>query len=251
MTRTADDPLVRTGEALVLLALTHGVPSVANRAGIMQLVDAVAGALPGHRVSIAFLDVQHTDIADALTAFVTQANTVILPLVLSAGFHMRTGIAKGIERLEGVGAELADELGPDDRLVRVLAERIEETGLTPADSVVLAAAGSSDARAVRECFETGRRLAVRLGRPVTVGFIAAAMPRLHDAIDMVRDVHPGTRVVVGTYLLAPGNFYDAVLGAGGDVVATPLLLPELAAPSELVALVLDRYETAVRERSDG
>ena len=235
----------------MLVALTHGAPSVANRAGIMQLVDAVAGSLPDRSVTIAFLDVQHTDIAEALAAFVTEANTVILPLVLSAGFHMRTGIAKGLERLEGFGAGLADELGPDDRLVRVLAERIEETGLGPADSVVLAAAGSSDARAVRECFETGRRLAVRLGRPVTVGFIAAAMPRLHDAIDMVRDVHPGTRVVVGTYLLAPGNFNDAVLGAGGDVVAAPLLLPDRVAPSDLVALVLDRYETAVRERSAG
>ena len=109
--------------------------------------------------------------------------------------------------------------------MQVLAERIEDSGLTAADSVVLAAAGSSDARAVRECFETGTpsRRAARSSRHR--GFIAAAMPRLHDAIDMVRDVHPGTRVVVGTYLLAPGSFYDAALNAGGDVVAAPLLLP--------------------------
>ncbi|MET0975295.1 MAG: CbiX/SirB N-terminal domain-containing protein [Leifsonia sp.] len=247
MTRSTDGSLVIAAEALVLLALTHGAPSVANRAGIMQLVDSVAGALPGHNVSIAFLDVQHTDIADALDAFVTTEHTIILPLVLSAGFHMRTGIAKGLRRLERVGAGLADELGPDDRLVQVLAERIEELGLSPADSVVLAAAGSSDARAVRECFETGRRLAVRLGRPVTVGFIAAAMPRLHDAIEMVREVHPGTRVVVGTYLLAPGNFNDAVLSAGGDIVAAPLLIPDRVAPSQLVELVLERYATAVEE----
>lgn len=239
-----DDSTVGTVETLVLLAITHGAPSLANRAGIMQLVDAVAEALPGHDVSIAFLDVKHTDLAEALAGFVTGEHAVILPLVLSAGFHMRTGIAKGLERLERIGAELADELGPDDRLVQVLAERIEASGLTAADSVVLAAAGSSDARAVRECFETGRRLAVRLGRPVTVGFIAAAMPRLHDAIDMVRDVHPGTRVVVGTYLLAPGSFYDAALNAGGDVVAAPLLLPDRRAPGELIDLVLDRYRGA-------
>ncbi len=106
---------------------------------------------------------------------------------------------------------------------------------------MLAAAGSNDPRAVRECFETARRLAHRLGRPVTVGFIAAAIPRLPDAIEMIREVHPGSRVVVGAYLLAPGTFYDSAAGAGGDLIADPLLLPGESAPHELVDLVLERF----------
>jgi sirohydrochlorin ferrochelatase len=126
----------------------------------------------------------------------------------------------------------------------VLADRLLALGLGDGDAVLLAAAGSNDPRAVRECFETARRLGHLLGRPVTVGFIAAAIPRLPDAIEMVREVHPGSRVVVGSYLLAPGTFYDAAAAAGADLIADPLLLPDLPAPRELVELVLERYVAA-------
>jgi sirohydrochlorin ferrochelatase len=139
---------------------------------------------------------------------------------------------------------LAAELGPDDRIVAVLAARLAELGLAEGDAVLLAAAGSNDPRAVRECFETARRLGQRLGRPVTAGFIAAAIPRLPDAIEMIREVHPGSRIVVCPYLLAPGTFYDQAKTAGADVIGDPLLLPDRAAPDALVDLVLDRYAVA-------
>ncbi|WP_308799526.1 sirohydrochlorin chelatase [Agromyces silvae] len=242
----------RTGEAqaarpLRLMALTHGEPSAANRAAILRLVDGVAMARPGADVSIAFVDARHRDVATALAQSVGDPEAIIVPLVLSAGFHVRTGLSRGIDRLAGKGATLAAPLGPDDRLAAVLAERIGS--LDGADvSVVLAAAGSNDPRAVRECFETARRLGVRLGRPVTVGFIAAAIPRLPDAIEMLRAVHPHTRVLVAAYLLAPGAFYDAALLAGGDHVTDPLLMPDAPAPAQLVDLVLDRVEQTRAER---
>ena len=52
-----------------------------------------------------------------------------MPLVLSAGFHVRTGLSLGLDRL-GDGARLADELGPDERIVEVLAERLGAAGAT-------------------------------------------------------------------------------------------------------------------------
>ena len=69
---------------------------------------------------------------------------------------------------------------------------------------------------------------------------------------MIREVHPGARVVVGPYLLAPGTFYDAASGAGADLIAAPLLVPHEAAPTELVELVLERFadvDTTRRERA--
>jgi sirohydrochlorin ferrochelatase len=236
---------IETNEAqavrpLRLVAVTHGEPSAANRAAIMRLVDGVAEARPDADVSITFVDAQHRDVATALAESVNDPEAIIVPLVLSAGFHVRTGLSRGIDRLAGAGASLAAPLGPDDRLVEVLADRL---GAVERDAtIVLAAAGSNDPRAVRECFETARRLGARLGRPVTVGFIAAAIPRLPDAIEMLRAVHPGTRVVVATYLLAPGTFYDAVLLAGGDVVTEPLMQADAPAPRPLVELVLDRVD---------
>jgi sirohydrochlorin ferrochelatase len=224
---------------LRLVAVTHGAPSGANREAVIRLVDAVASARPELDVSISFVDASRSDVAAALGSS-DDVEAVVVPLVLSAGFHVRTGLSLGLAR-RGTGTSLAAELGPDDRIVEVLADRMTGLRLGDDDAVVLAAAGSNDPRAVRECFETARRLGLRLGRPVTVGFIAAAIPRLPDAIEMIREVHPGSRVVVGTYLLAPGTFYDAAASAGADAIAPPLLLPDEAAPARLVELVLDRY----------
>jgi sirohydrochlorin ferrochelatase len=210
---------------LRLVAVTHGAPSAANREAVIRLVDGVASARPELDVSITFVDASHADVASALEAAAVP-HTVIVPLVLSAGFHVRTGLSLGLDRLGG-DVRLAAELGPDDRIVDVLA-----------------AAGSNDPRAVRECFETSRRLGQRLGRPVTAGFIAAAIPRLPDAIEMIREVHPGARIVVCPYLLAPGTFYDQANAVGADVVGDPLLLPDRVAPDALIDLVLDRYATA-------
>lgn len=227
---------------LRLVAVTHGEPSAANREAVIRLVDGVASERPELDVSISFVDASNADVAAALAAD-SEHDAVIVPLVLSAGFHVRTGLSLGLDRL-GAGAQLAAELGPDDRIVEVLAARLDRLGLADGDTVLLAAAGSNDPRAVRECFETARRLGQHLGRPVTVGFIAAAIPRLPDAIEMIREVHPGSRVVVGPYLLAPGTFYDAASAAGADIIADPLLLPGEPAAAELVELVLERYDTA-------
>jgi sirohydrochlorin ferrochelatase len=227
---------------LRLVAVTHGAPSAANREAVIRLVDGVASAKPELDVSITFVDASHADVGSALEA-AASPHAVIVPLVLSAGFHVRTGLSLGLDRLGG-DVRLAAELGPDDRIVEVLAERLAELGLVEGDAVLLAAAGSNDPRAVRECFETARRLGQRLGRPVTAGFIAAAIPRLPDAIEMIREVHPGSRIVVCPYLLAPGTFYDQAKSAGADVVGDPLLLPDRAAPPALVHLVLDRYSAA-------
>ncbi|GAA1773307.1 sirohydrochlorin chelatase [Agromyces lapidis] len=226
---------------LRLVAVTHGAPSGANREAIMRLVDGVASARPELDVAISFVDARDGDLAVGLVG--GGPAPVIVPLVLSAGFHVRTGLSLGLERL-GADAGLAEALGPDDRIVEVLARRLALAGLERDDAVVLAAAGSNDPRAVRECFETARRLGLRLGRSVTVGFIAAAIPRLPDAIEMIREVHPGERIAVVPYLLAPGAFSDAAATSGAEVVADPLLLPGEPAPAELVALVLERYRAA-------
>lgn len=235
------DPFA-AAKPLRLIAVTHGAPSTANREAIMRLVDGVASARPDLDVAISFVDASDGDLASAIGGGGATA-PVIVPLVLSAGFHVRTGLSLGLERL-GADAVLADALGPDDRIVEALARRLALAGLDDDAVVVLAAAGSNDPRAVRECFETARRLGHRLGRAVTVGFIAAAIPRLPDAIEMIREVHPGARIAIAPYLLAPGAFTDAAVAAGAELVAEPLLLPREAAAPELVELVLDRYRTA-------
>jgi sirohydrochlorin ferrochelatase len=231
--------------APALLAVSHGTSSPDGQRAVARLVDAVAHALPGLPVAGGFVDVQQPDVPSSLASLDPESSAVVVPLLLSAGYHVHVDLVREIADVDGPDAALAAALGPDDRLVAVLVRRLRAAGLRPNDRVVLAAAGSSDARAVRDCREMGRRLAVALGRPVNIGFLSAAGPRLADAIATQRAVHPLCRVVVSTYLLAPGYFADLVAEAGGDVVTAPLLSLEDDPAAELVELVVERYAHAI------
>ena len=142
-------------------------------------------------------------------------------------------------------AQVCAALGPDERLVEVLALRLAEAGYRAGAGVVLAAAGSSDQRAVDDCLATGRMLATHLSTPVTVGFLSAATPSLADAVAQARDAAPDVPVFTATYLLAPGYFLDLVRRAGADHVAAPLLTPD-STPQQLVDIVVDRASAVVQ-----
>lgn len=91
-----------------------------------------------------------------------------------------------------------------------------------------------------------RRLGDALHRPVSVGFISASHPPLPETIEEARRLNPHSRVVVSTYLLAPGYFNYLSHAMDADVVSDPLLMTDAEAPPEIVSLVLDRYAEAAR-----
>ena len=76
---------------------------------------------------------------------------VVVPAFLSRGYHVNADIpahvaASGHPRCHGHRA-----LGPSPQLARVLADRLIECGWRPDDSVILAAAGTSDPRPSATC----------------------------------------------------------------------------------------------------
>lgn len=224
-----------------LVAASHGTSSPEGRAAVAALVVAVRGASDGAtEVLDAFVDVQQPDVPSVLDGL-DERQAVIVPLLLSAGYHVHVDLA---DEARGRAATVTGALGPDDRLVDVLVARLVEAGLRWDDRVVLATAGSSDVRAVDDCRDMGRRLAERLGRRVAVGFLSAARPSVAEAVANTRATHPVSRVVVASYLLAPGYFHDLAAAAGGDLTTAPLLRADAAPPAGLVDLVLDRYAEA-------
>ena len=241
--------------APVLLATSHGTSDPAGQRAVLALVDAVAAAAPHVTVRGGYVDVQSPDVPSCLSAIAAESGpagsapetdrpVVIVPLLLSAGYHVRVDLAEA-----AAGARqpvrVTGALGPDWRLARILADRLHEIGLRPDDTVVLAAAGSTDTGAVADCHAMGARLAAVLDRPVTVGFISAAQPRLADAVLTARAGASG-RVVVATYLLAPGYFAGLAENCGADAVSRPLLVDGGAPPRQLVDVVLDLYASASR-----
>jgi sirohydrochlorin ferrochelatase len=221
-----------------VLAASHGTSSPSGQVAVRRLVERVAASLDDPVLGC-HVDVEQPDVPAALTSAAAVADrATIVPLLLSAGYHVFVDLA-GSAAAAPLPTTVAPALGPDPRLVDVLARRLAEAGLSDGDAVVLAAAGSTDARAVADCRTTGLLLEARIHRPVTVGFISAASPSLPQAVEQARDAHPGARVLVSTYLLAPGYFATLAEQAGADIVAAPLLTAE-STPAALADIVRER-----------
>jgi sirohydrochlorin ferrochelatase len=224
----------------VLVACSHGTDDPGGRALVAGLLADVRRRRPDLDVREAFVDVQQPEVADVVAgARQETGSAVVVPLLLSAGFHVHVDIARAVAE---PGAVAAGALGPDDRLVEILVDRLVAAGTAPGDAVVLAAAGSSDRRAQVAVEDLlGRLRAAWPHGPVTLGYCSAAQPAVADAVGTARDaLHAagtrGRRIVVAAFLLAPGFFLRRLHASGADVVTAPLL------PDERVAdVVLDRY----------
>ena len=222
------------GPALVVCA--HGTRAAAGAAEVASLVAEVAARRPELTVLPAYVDVQHPDLPTVLAG--RDGPAVVVPLLLSAGFHVHVDIHEAVRASAG-RVRAAGALGPDQALVAVLAERLDAVGADRADHVVLAAAGSSDARAVIDVERMATALAATTGLPVSTGYLSAATPTVADAVTAARAGGART-VAVATYLLAPGFFTDRLAEVGADLVTAPLL-PDPA----VVDLVLRRYDQTV------
>jgi sirohydrochlorin ferrochelatase len=227
--------------APTLIGCAHGTSNREGRDVVRAILTRVAGLLPHVPVREAYVDVQTPSPADVVREVIPPAgevrtrdavpDAVVVPLLLSAGFHVTQDIGAAVA---GTTAVATSPLGPDPRLADVLAQRLVEAGALPDDAVVLAVAGTRDERGREQAHAMGALLADRLGRDVTVSFVAAAKPSVPEAVAQARA--GGGRVAVASYLLAPGYFHGLLAGAGADVVAAPLGDHPL-----LADVVRDRY----------
>jgi sirohydrochlorin ferrochelatase len=225
----------------VLIACAHGTRNPTGRRLVAELALAARSLRPGLETTAAFVDVQPPTVVDVVAGLSAAGRpAVVVPLLLSGGYHVHVDIAGAVAGAAGTVA--ARPLGPDPRLVEVLHDRLVSAGADPRDpltAVVLAAAGSSDVRAVADVESTADLLQRTWAGPVTTGYGSAATPTVPDAVAAARRAG-AERVGVASYLLAPGHFHDKLAGAGADVVTTPLLPDD-----RIAAVLLDRYDVAL------
>lgn len=206
-----------------LVACSHGTRSPAGRAAVARIRTALADAVPGAEVREAYVDVEQPEVAGVVAEAAAHGPVVVLPLLLSTGFHTSVDIAAAAPH---PGAAAAAPLGPHELLVRSLRDRLAavsggDAGHRPGDHVVLAAAGSSDPAAARAVERKRDFLASRLPAPVTVGYGAGCAPTIPEAVTRARAAG-ARRVIAASYVLAPGHFADLVERAGPDLVSAPL-----------------------------
>ncbi|MEW1805831.1 sirohydrochlorin chelatase [Pseudarthrobacter sp. NPDC080039] len=236
----------------IMIACAHGTSNTQGAAEVNALRAAIAELRPGLDVREAYVDVQQPDLVDVVAGLPEGEAAVVVPLLLSVGYHVKVDIARAVKSRPGSAA--AAPLGPDPRLAKLLDQRLREAGTTDNDVIVLAAAGSSNPNAAVSVEELLGQLQRLRSNRMVAAYGASAQPSVPDAVAMLREelaggagagesagaVDVGGRVVVASYLLAPGFFHDQLAKAGADVVTEPLL------PSPVLAeIALDRYDAAV------
>jgi sirohydrochlorin ferrochelatase len=223
-----------------LVLAAHGSPHASHGPAVLALRDAVAAARPGTSVSVGWLGFDSPTVSEA--AAVASARTdrdgwvAVVPLLLTDGYHARHDIPAALAEVSG--AVQQPVLGPDPLLADALLRRLDETGRAN-DSVVLAAAGSSDPALRLQCEQAAELLALRIGAPVPTGYATGPGPSVREAVGRARAARPSCRVVVATYLLGPGTLADRVADQArqaGSVASAPL-----GTAPELVELVVRRW----------
>jgi sirohydrochlorin ferrochelatase len=185
-----------------LVAVAHGTRHPGGPAAVERLLDAVRRRLQGVEVVGSYVELVDPGVGEVLGRL--RGPAVVVPLLLSTGYHVRTDLPAAVEAASAPVA-LAAPLGPSAALTTALLDRVRQAGAVGDDPVVLGAAGSSDPDA---SFAV-RRATALLDRawpgPVTCGFLSMASPDLGAALD--RAVRRTSRTVtVAPYLLAPGRF---------------------------------------------
>jgi sirohydrochlorin ferrochelatase len=208
----------------VLVAVAHGSRDPAAQECVQSLTGRVARLASGVRVRAAFVQHAKPSLAAALAGAAAEAGAdggtgpVVVPLLLSGGYHLSYDI---IAAARAAGVPVARPLGPDPRLVRALADRLDEARVPDGAPVVLAAAGSRDPRAVADTRRQAAMLAAYRRAPVVAAFASAAHPAVDEAVAVLASL-TGRPVAVAAYLLAPGLFHDLLWLSSGAWVSGPL-----------------------------
>ena len=148
----------------VLVGCSHGTDDLAGRAAVRSILTGVAAARPDLDVREAFVDVQQPEVADVVAHALDgdASAAVVVPLLLSVGFHVKVDIA--------ARGRPARRRRRRRRSARTRAWSTSSwTGSRPPgsradDAVVLAAAGSTDPAAALAVESVAAGLADRAAR---------------------------------------------------------------------------------------
>ena len=202
-----------------IVVAAHGTRDPAGVAVAHQLVDALRDRPHGSEVLLGFIDVLSPGVCEVVAN--APGPVTVVPTFLSSGYHVRVDVPREVAATNRLDVAISPALGPHPLVVAAMADRLRDAGWCRGDAVVLAAAGSSDPRAVADVRAAACLLSGHVGRRVRVGFIATGAPRIAPLVAGLRAAGE-PRVAVASWLLAPGLFHGKLDTVGADVVAAPL-----------------------------
>ncbi|WP_082929781.1 sirohydrochlorin chelatase [Mycobacterium sp. 1164966.3] len=206
-----------------LVMVAHGTRRTDGVAMIGRLAEEV-GELVGAIVRVAFVDVLGPTPSELLSRYAAPSHAcpaIVVPAFLSRGYHVRTDLPAHVAASGHPNVTVTPALGPGPQITRLLDDQLVKTGWRPGDSVILAAAGTSDRRARADLRSAATLLAALTGARVDLAFAAAGEPDVRTAVAEARR-RGAQRVAVASYLLADGLFQGRLHASGADLVTRPL-----------------------------
>jgi sirohydrochlorin ferrochelatase len=203
-----------------LILAGHGSRDPRSAEVLSALADQVRRLLAEVSVDIGFLD-------HALPRLrrVATPDSVVVPVLLTSGYHVRRDIPAQLP----TGARVTAPVGTDRRIAALLARRVRAAGWDGTGTVTLAASGSADPHAIADVQLMAGRLGELLGTRVDAAFVGAGPARLADSV----------APTVVSYLLAPGRFAEMVADHPAELVIGPI------GPDPMLAeIIADRYLSA-------
>lgn len=209
----------------LLVTVAHGTRRAGGNETARRLTATAAERL-GVPATAAYVELSEPLLADVVAGLTAPA--VVVPLLLSTGFHVRQDLPEACAGAPpGVPVALGRPLGPDPLLARAQVDRLVEAGAEPGSPLVMVAAGSTDLLAWRDLRGATRLLAERWGGRVRLTTLSG-YGRRPETVLRAGDA-------VSTYLLSPGLFSrkvrDVAEAAGAvacaDVLAEHPLVVDL------------------------
>ncbi|MGH3961050.1 sirohydrochlorin chelatase [Mycobacterium sp.] len=223
---------------MTLILVAHGTRRPEGLAMIGDLVERV-GSVLGHPVQVGFVDVLGPTPSEILSAAAATAEpAVVVPAFLSRGYHVHTDLPMHIAASGHPDVTVTPALGPSPHIAQIVSEQLSHSGWRPGDSVILAAAGTSDSRARADLRATATLLSALLGSSVRPAFAATGAPSVREAVTEARS-RSDRRVAVASYLLADGMFAHQLRNCGADLVSEPL-----STHPTLARLIAGRFQAA-------
>jgi sirohydrochlorin ferrochelatase len=244
--------------APALVALAHGSRDPRSARCVREIVAHTRKLRPDLRIEAAFLDHVKPDLDTVVDRLAAKGHTevVAVPLLLSSAYHARVDVPEVVQaaaaRHPGVAVRAAAVIGPDAALLSILDERLREAlrcaRVRELDALVLAAAGSSDARANAMVARLARVWGSRHRLPTSVAFASTAPPSTGEAVRDWR-LEGRRHVAVGSLFIAPGMLPDRAAELAHEAGAVAVSAP-LGAHDELARIVLARYSVGALQLVD-
>lgn len=215
-----------------LVTVAHGTRTEAGNRVAAELT-AAAGRRLGVRATTSYVELCEPLFADVIA--VTEEPTVVVPLLLSTGFHLRQDLPRAVAAATHASmVRLGGALGPDPLIAAAQVARLRAAGAVPGQPVVLVAAGSSDPAALDDLERAALLLGQAWGTPARLATLTGHGPRPDEVVQAGDAVSP--------YLLATGHFHRrarAEADAAGALVVADVLGPHPL----LVDLICQRSRT--------